>query len=1129
MKIRMSKEKGYFILFVAILAIVFGSAYRPLYHWRQYVQDVGIWVHPTFAETNNNFFYAWNNKYLGRYGPTLPGLFVLEVLAHFVSGLVGGIPSAMPRIFHLSLLPMSSITMYILLHRFVRHTFTRFLCSLVYAINFFTIPNFLVGDPVLVAHVSFPLLVLILIKVIEQKGSRLLNIVKLATIFAFTWSFVYLAPTLFMPFIIILPLVEILDRKDWKYAYKTISTLLISIGVAFLLSAPFSFHLIRSLISYYSSPAGGYGFTGPLPQKFLIDVFIWWFKWEAYYPLGAILVALAPMALIIHEWARQKRFLSFMIISVSCLLFWVMASNGWVTSLLPILPVLHSLRPSWMIYIIIWSLLMMTATAVDEVACKLYASMHALGKLQKHASTGYAFIMIGLIVWIPFLTIFNYGYVNDDLADPYRNTLHFFSLKTDEVFIRQWQGAGSEVPPVIDEVRNWLDDRSKSEGYFRTLWVPSDHRLHWNVFFYYDPQTLTPVADVNYTKWILNMLINKATNHTGELLGLANVKYIIVADFRLTEWNFKDVPKWGVIGWYDGPPRLDDYGFSGSYAVGDPKSYVEILDEQTDLKKIVNREDLIIYENLKFRPHVSIHDNLFIMAPKEIIGVSPLYTRDMYARNLLTNPSFEKGVNNWLVDFRLADDANYVIDNSTYHSASELENSSLRIELPSQEPAEYYGRVLQSVDIEGASYYYLSVFVKGTNMWEVFVELEFYSASDEYLGKQNIHLNPEQIKDWQNAEIYTKSPPNATRAIIILVVATGSVDGVAPGAAWFDDILFLHGFMRAPSKFLDFFPYFRIGDFSPQWQPLVVTPDILEQNITALDISMADVVLFPGDVLESDQTAKWINESKALLYVSQGRSSLLSIKGEWKIIENSQLSDGLGLSCLGEGESIKYFYAPKLGYYTFAVASIGERIHLGIDNQTLDLTHEKIGNFSWYESKSVYLEEGHHILSINTTDPVIIDQIFILQTLDGETKIKNLLLPTQTTTLHSKMISPVEYDVWIETERPVYIVLGDSYDMDWNAYANGTKLRHFPAHHFGWANGFYLEGTGKYHVKIFYEKQHMRNIEICVWSITWHFSITAIVVSLLSNTLKNCLADIKRLVKRILLTALRRRNRQDDV
>ena len=94
-------------------------------------------------------------------------------------------------------------------------------------------------------------------------------------------------------------------------------------------------------------------------------------------------------------------------------------------------------------------------------------------------------------------------------------------------------------------------------------------------------------------------------------------------------------------------------------------------------------------------------------------------------------------------------------------------------------------------------------------------------------------------------------------------------------------------------------------------------------------------------------------------------------------------------------------------------------------------------------------------------------------------------------------IGEVKYDIAITTTRPVYILFGESYDPQWNAYySDGGRLVHFPA--FYYANGYYVARSGNFHVSLSFDSQPMRNLEIFFSGMAW----AAVAGTLLFLTIK---------------------------
>ncbi|MDI6892100.1 MAG: hypothetical protein QMD08_03780 [Actinomycetota bacterium] len=90
-------------------------------------------------------------------------------------------------------------------------------------------------------------------------------------------------------------------------------------------------------------------------------------------------------------------------------------------------------------------------------------------------------------------------------------------------------------------------------------------------------------------------------------------------------------------------------------------------------------------------------------------------------------------------------------------------------------------------------------------------------------------------------------------------------------------------------------------------------------------------------------------------------------------------------------------------------------------------------------------------------------------------------------------ISQTSYKVSVKSERPLFIVLGETYHPSWNAYVNDEKLEHFPA--FYYANGFYLDKTGRNNVKITFDEQRTGNLTIMIWAVAWICLILLLLLS----------------------------------
>lgn len=224
----LSNGRLQFILFITLLSLVFGFAYRNLFHWDMInMGDLGPF-HLSLRSLFGDFFYTWSDKNLGEFGSMLPGLFVNEA---FWTLLFGGNPGMAQRVFYLSLLPLSGITMYFLLSHFIRSKFGRFVVSTVYALNFVTIPEFMIGgEPLFLNHLLFPLLILFLVNMLEKEKRRMLNLLLFTLILGLASSVNFVSLVYYTPFILALYFGEILSRRNLRFALKTALLLLCSIS-----------------------------------------------------------------------------------------------------------------------------------------------------------------------------------------------------------------------------------------------------------------------------------------------------------------------------------------------------------------------------------------------------------------------------------------------------------------------------------------------------------------------------------------------------------------------------------------------------------------------------------------------------------------------------------------------------------------------------------------------------------------------------------------------------------------------------------------------------------------------------------------------------------------------------------
>ncbi len=87
-------------------------------------------------------------------------------------------------------------------------------------------------------------------------------------------------------------------------------------------------------------------------------------------------------------------------------------------------------------------------------------------------------------------------------------------------------------------------------------------------------------------------------------------------------------------------------------------------------------------------------------------------------------------------------------------------------------------------------------------------------------------------------------------------------------------------------------------------------------------------------------------------------------------------------------------------------------------------------------------------------------------------------------TLRVSQVSDTEYTLSLKTEAPVFVFFGESYHPQWNAYyADDTPLQHFPAFYYG--NGYYVDRTGDIQMRLLFDRQPARNLQILISAVAW--------------------------------------------
>jgi len=362
------------VLFIAILIGLFGYVYRDLFHWQMLAMfDLAPWS-KTPGELYEAFSSSWRHLWLGMHHCMGSGDFLVQ---SSLITLFGGNAAMAQRIFWLSIMPLSAITMRIFLERFTSSNIAKLIIPFAYAVNGLTICWFQIGTySFLPQFIAFPLMMLYLIKILEEKERRWLHVLIFSAIHALQVSWVVYGVLYFMPFVIIFFLVEVIKRRNWGYTAKTALLFMASYGIVFLLVAPVGFDQLLNMFGYYAAPTDSFGVYARLPMEWLVQSTQAAYTWKEavlmFQSLTFLLGMFALGTLLVRHRTSLKYYLSLLLVATMLLLFSRLVSAELILSWFTAFPVLFALmQPAKLAMIIAWSMFAMMAILVSEVEARI--------------------------------------------------------------------------------------------------------------------------------------------------------------------------------------------------------------------------------------------------------------------------------------------------------------------------------------------------------------------------------------------------------------------------------------------------------------------------------------------------------------------------------------------------------------------------------------------------------------------------------------------------------------------------------------------------------------------------------------------------------------------------------------
>lgn len=167
-----------------------------------------------------------------------------------------------------------------------------------------------------------------------------------------------------------------------------------------------------------------------------------------------------------------------------------------------------------------------------------------------------------------------------------------------------------------------------------------------------------------------------------------------------------------------------------------------------------------------------------------------------------------------------------------------------------------------------------------------------------------------------------------------------------------------------------------------------------------------------------------------------------------------------------------------------------------------------VNQFEWHEIGPFNLNVGEHSVSIGGAGLVELDEVLIYSLKDGENHLSiNEVFQTSNpeVSVNYERANPCNYQVHVNANETFTLIFSDTYNPLWKAFLDGEEISSTPAYSI--VNSFYINKTGKYNIKVYFEGQKYADIGL-------KFSLLGIIsTAIIVLTPKSILNHIK---KRIL-------------
>jgi len=598
------------------------------------------------------------------------------------------------------------------------------------------------------------------------------------------------------------------------------------------------------------------------------------------------------------------------------------------------------------------------------------------------------------------------------------------------------------LPPEYTSVRNWL---ACQEGDFRVLVLPIDYgQALWSRVIFHDPFYISPpkpvitsqnVASTNeltsrFLNFVENLIYENRTRFLGKILGIANVKYVLL---HTDVFNYGYYTRWQS-----------------------PEAILGLLQMQDGLRLVLHEGSIYVFENSWFIPRVFASNfNVVVSGSRD----------SLVSLCEIGNLSFDRMILYYADQL----DPDILAETLGRADALMIQGNSF-IDLIFSSIKNKYNII--PFDNVGDYADPKSHWVKSTFYPKI---SDIYARGADFNEKGFIFTNGTEIKlaipiritYARRYDLWARvayEPPQGRLSVLL------------------DEITLVKNFQPLTDTFQGF-----------SWVKLA-TVDLNEGNhvlslVNEKGATLIDrISLLPaGPLTEYYKTLTDVikNSSAQIIYSLEAEVAFGVDLGGWRLEHSVDASNGYSLVAPSFSSNVEIstqIFFPRPDRYLVAIRA-GPTVNDGrmivtIDKQSFEISYKahESRSFRYKCLGPLYLEDGNHKMTIASSGDAQVDQVFVcsVSSTGQETLMDDILWRSlkESAPLAFIFKPPAEYRINATSKTPFSLVLGESFSPLWKIATN-EEYEHIIAYSF--LNSFYF-AAGNQQVLARYEAQNAKSL-----------------------------------------------------